>query len=250
MTPGFIPPDHRKGLLGLTHNNEIQGLLDRIAKCENKNTRTSLTNSIKTICENVLREYLASICRREMTGELYKIEEPLVANMLCNFFGVTMAKFTGLYKESEEVKTCQKQLNSASKRMKKYWSDELARAYCRQALAMCDNMFIQGDKTDKLKTILREIGTSPTMAEKESKRKSAKKCEDDSDLIELLEETKREMENKKPVSTNVEEEAQLKVWRSINSKVLANESLSMDDAITEMTSKAKKLFAGGPPDKN
>ena len=63
-------------------------------------------------------------------------------------------------------------------------------------------------------------------------------------------ETKREMENKKPASTNVEEEAQLKVWRSINRKVLANERLTMDDTIKKMTSKAKKLFAGVLPDKN
>ena len=58
------------------------------------------------------------------------------------------------------------------------------------------------------------------------------------------------MENKKPASTNVEEEAQLNVWRSINRKVLANERLTMDDAIKKMTSKAKKLFAGVLPDKN
>ena len=240
----------RGGLFGLTHNNEIQDLLDRRAKCETSDQNTALTKSIKTSRENNLREYLASICRREMTGELYKIEEPLVANLLCKFHGVTMAKFTGLYTESEEVKKCRKMFNSASKGMKKYWSDELARAYCRQAHAMCDNMFIQGDKTDKLKTILHEIGTSPTTAEQTSKRRQVEKYEGDSDLINLLMETKREMENKKPASTNVEEEAQLNVWRSINRKVLANERLTMDDAIKKMTSKAKKLFAGVLPDKN
>jgi len=52
MKPGYKSPDPRMG---------IQDLLDRSAKCKYSNQRAPLTKSIKTIRENVLREYLASI---------------------------------------------------------------------------------------------------------------------------------------------------------------------------------------------
>jgi hypothetical protein len=243
----------RSGLLELIRTEEIQELYDANEKLMGskslrnmdkmkRNIATGNKSRIMELCSPALHDFLKRNCKSNKIGELRKIEESVVAALMCSNSGTTMADFEHLY-EVGEVKHNRKELVKATKEQKRYWNTKLVRSHYLQGHDMIDDMLIPGDETTRIKELLFAMGTKPTNKESQNKKTTVRKYEDHQDLRDCLNEAMTEVKATKTVSSMIKsDEALYQKWCKINREVLANDKLSWGEAIAEKTKQVKLLM--------
>ena len=243
----------RSGLLELIGTAEIQELYDANEKLMgskkpnqvDKKKRNIVTGNklrIMELCSPALHVYLKRNCKSDKIGELRKIEESVVAALMCSNVGTTMADYPHLH-EVREVKHNRKEFVKASVGQREYWHNKLVRSHYLQGHDMIDDMLIPGDETTRIKELLSAMGTKSTTKETRDKKKTTRKYEDHQDLIDCLNEAMTEVKTTKTVSSMIKsDEALYQKWCKINRKVLADDKLTWGEAIAERTKQVKLLM--------
>ena len=244
----------RSGLLELIGTAEIQELYDANEKLMGskkprdvdkkiRNIVTGNKSRIMELCSPALNVCLKRNCKPDKIGELHKIEESVVAALMCSNYGTTMADYPHLH-EVGEVKHNRKEFVKATNpKTRDNWNTKLVRSYYKQGHDMIDDMLIPGNETTRIKELLFAMGTKLTGQETLDRKRAARKYEDHQDLMDCLNEAMTEVKATKTVSSMIKsDEALYQKWCKINREVLADDKLSWGEAIAEKTKQVKLLM--------
>jgi hypothetical protein len=235
------------GLLGYTHNEAVQGLLNQLSikQQKKKGGLASLQASIFELRSTILDGLLDNLCKDDMRDQLHKLAGNLKALLHCTFFSITMNTYnTGLYEEGPEVEFNRREYRKAKgAESKKDWHEKLIRAHYKQASCMCDDMLKAGNETNRLKGILSEMGAVPTNKQQANKRSREKKGPN-SELKALMDDAMNHVTKHESVSSlSASDEALFPAFRKINKKVMAaGAQNSLESKIEEMTTQFKQLI--------
>jgi hypothetical protein len=233
------------GLLGYTHNKEIQELLDQVSITQTKGkSAASLQARIFELRSTILDGHPDKLCKDDMRDQLHKLAGNLKALLHCTFFGITMNTYkSGLYEDDPEVKFNRKEYRNAKSRSIANWNERLKQAHYNQASCMCDDMLKAGNETNRLKGILSEMGSAVTNKQKADKR-SREKNGLSSELKALIDDAMSYVTEHESVSTlSVSDEALFPAFSRINKKVMAASAhSSLESKIEEMLTQFKQLI--------